>query len=123
MQSRETSDLRSISLFLAAIGMISGILLLQERPYALYLVGADIALRVIYAILLTYRKLAFPPSNLVIIFTVLFINLSVNLGWFFYFKTLGACPKHIAATCHDLTSGDGSNLNEDRLVIDILRLS
>jgi len=88
MQSNKTTtDLRSISLFLTAIGMVSGILLLQKRPYALYLVGADIALRVIYAIVLTYRKLAFPPSSLVITFSVLFFNLSVNLAWFFYFKT------------------------------------
>jgi hypothetical protein len=64
--------------------MVAGLLLLLKKPYALFFVGADLAIRFVCDVYRAYRMLASPHPDMM--FGTLFVNLAVILGWFLYFR-------------------------------------
>jgi hypothetical protein len=83
--ARTPSGLEHISPLLVAVSVVTGILLLLKKSYALFFVGADLAIRFVCDVYMAYRMLASPHPGMM--FRMLFFNLAVILGWFLYFKT------------------------------------
>ena len=65
--------------------MVTGILLVLKKPYALFFVGVDLAIRFVCDVYRAYRMLASPHPDMM--FRMLFLNLAVILSWFIYFRT------------------------------------